>query len=210
MSISKKKAGVILLIIAVIGFGYWLFHEDEVVPDFSSNNKIELIAHVLRNRNADKIREAGYGIPSDSVIRRLGGIDMLEMDGELNLKVRVPSPDDSEILVLFSTVDDGKKINGTFFLDKEWNIIYSSYHTIGEDNTRKEVKLTDSQEKELLQKVQITNVDLAFIRKKGRREIRVGCRKNRRCRGAVMKGRDMRSYVSRSVTDEQAFKKCRS
>ena len=154
MLISKKKAGGILLIIAVIGFGYWLFHEDEVVPDFSSNNKIELIANVLRNRNADKIREAGYGIPSDSVIRRLGGIDMLEMDGELNLKVRVPSPDDSEILVLFSTVDDGKKINGTFFLDKEWNIIYSSYHTIGEDNTRKEVKLTDSQEKELLQKVQ--------------------------------------------------------
>ena len=51
---------------------------------------------MLRNRNADKIREAGYGIPSDSVIRRLGGIDMLEMDGELNLKVRVPSPDDSE------------------------------------------------------------------------------------------------------------------
>jgi len=44
--------------------------------------------------------------------------------------------------------------DGTFFLDKEWNIIYSSYHTIGEDNTRKEVKLTDSQEKELLQKVQ--------------------------------------------------------
>ena len=34
MSISKKKAGVILLIIAVIGFGYWLFHEDEVVPTF--------------------------------------------------------------------------------------------------------------------------------------------------------------------------------
>ena len=79
---------------------------------------------------------------------------MLEMDGELNLKVRVPSSDDKEMLVLFSAVHDGKEINGTFFLDKEWNIIYSSYHTIGEDNTRKEVKLTDSQEKELLQKVQ--------------------------------------------------------
>ena len=153
MSISKKKAGVILLIIAVIGFGYWLFHEDEVIPDFSSNNKIELIAHVLRNRNADKIREAGYGIPSDSVIRRLGGIDMLEMDGELNLKVRVPSPDDSEILVLFSTVEDGKEVNGSFFLDKEWNVI-TDYEVVEKDGTRKKVKLTDSQEKELLQKVQ--------------------------------------------------------
>ena len=153
MSISKKKAGMILLIIAVIGFGYWLFHGDEVVPDFSSNNKIELIANVLENRNADKIREAGYGIPSDSVIRRLGGIDHLEIDGEVKLTVRVPSPDDSEMLVLFSTVEDGKEVNGGFFLDKEWNVI-TDYEVVEKDKTRKKVKLTDSQEKELLQKVQ--------------------------------------------------------
>ena len=154
MSISKKKAGVILLIIAVIGFGYWLFHEDEVVPDFSSNNKIELIANVLRNRNADKIREAGYGIPSDSVIRRLGGIDHLEIDGEVKLTVRVPSSDDSEMLVLFSTVEDGKEVDGGFFLDKEWNIINPDYEVFEKDNMRKKVKLTDSQKKELVQKAQ--------------------------------------------------------
>ena len=153
MSISKKKAGVILLIIAVIGFGYWLFHEDEVVPDFSSNNKIELIANVLRNRNADKIREAGYGIPSDSSIRRLGWIDYLEIDGEVKLTVRVPSPDDSEMLVLFSTVGDGKEVSGAFFMDKEWNAI-TDYEVVEKDKTRKKVQLTDSQEKELLQKVQ--------------------------------------------------------
>ena len=153
MSISKKKAGVILLIIAVIGFGYWLFHEDEVVPDFSSNNKIELIANVLRNRNADKIREAGYGIPSDSVIRRLGGIDHLEIDGEVKLTVNDPSSYDKKMLVLFSTVEDGKEVNGSFFLDKEWNVI-TDYEVVEKDNTRKKVILTDSQEKELLQIVQ--------------------------------------------------------
>ena len=152
MSISKKKAGVILLIIAVIGFGYWLFHEDEVVPDFSSNNKIELIANVLRNRNADKIREAGYGIPSDSSIRRLGWIDYLEIDGELKLTVNVPNSDDKEMLVLFSTVEDGKEVNGSFFLDREWKII-SDYEVVEKDGTKKEIKLTDSQDKELLQKV---------------------------------------------------------
>ena len=154
MSVPKKKAGVILLIIAVIGFGYWLFHEDEVVPDFSANNKIELIANVLINRNADKIREAGYGIPSDSVIRRLGGIDHLEIDGEVKLTVRVPSPDDSEMLVLFSTVEDGKEVDGGFFLDKEWNIINPDYEVFEKDNMRKKVKLTDSQKKELVQKAQ--------------------------------------------------------
>ena len=154
MSISKKKAGVILLIIAVIGFGYWLFHEDEVVPDFSSNNKIELIVNVLRNRNADKIREAGYGIPSDSVIRRLGWIDYLEIDGEVKLTVNDPSSNDKKMLVLFSTVEDGKEVNGGFFLDKEWNIINPDYEVFEKDNMRKKVKLTDSQKKEVLQKVQ--------------------------------------------------------
>lgn len=148
MSISKKKAGVILLIIAVIGFGYWLFHEDEVVPDFSSNNKIELIANVLENRNADKIREAGYGIPSDSSIRRLGWIDYLEIDGEVKLTVNDPSSNFEKMLVLFSTVEDGKEVNGSFFLDKEWNVI-TDYEVVEKDKTRKKVKLTDSQEKEL-------------------------------------------------------------
>ena len=37
-------------------------------------------------------------------------------------------------------------------------------------------------------------------KKKGR------CRENGLCRAAVMKGRNMRSSVSRSVTDEQSFK----
>lgn len=154
MSISKKKAGVILLIIAVIGFGYWLFHEDEVVPDFSSNNKIELIANVLRNRNADKIREAGYGISSDESIRRLGFIAQLDIDGESKLSVSVPNSDDKEMFVLFSTVEDGKEVNGLFSLDKEWNIVNSAYEVVEKDGTKKEIKLTDSQEKELLQKVQ--------------------------------------------------------
>lgn len=72
----------------------------------------------------------------------------------MKLTVRVPSPDDSEMLVLFSTVEDGKEVSGGFFLDKEWNIINPDYEVFEKDNTRKKVKLTDSQEKEFLQKVQ--------------------------------------------------------
>ena len=67
--------------------------------------------------------------------------------------VRVPSPDDSEMLVLFSTVEDGKEVSGAFFMDKEWNIINPDYEVVEKDGTKKEIKLTDSQEKEFLQKV---------------------------------------------------------
>jgi len=43
---------------------------------------------------------------------------------------------------------------------------------------------------------------LPLFERKGEKKREVGCRKNGLCRGAVMKGRDMRSFVSRSVTDE--------
>ena len=59
-----------------------LFVPDEPpAPNFSSKNKIELLARILDHRNANTIREASYGIPSDAEIRRVGGIDHLEMDG---------------------------------------------------------------------------------------------------------------------------------
>ena len=63
----------------------WLLFvpDEQPVPNFSSKNKIELLARILDHRNANAIREASYGIPSDAEIRRVGGIDQLEMDGDL-------------------------------------------------------------------------------------------------------------------------------
>ena len=52
-------------------------------------------------------------------------------------------------------------------------------------------------------------MDFASFERKGEKKREVRCRKYSRCRGAVMKGRDMRSYVFRSVTDEQTFKNVR-
>ena len=50
---------------------------------------------------------------------------------------------------------------------------------------------------------------LPLFERKGEKKREVGCRKNGLCRGAVMKGRDMRSFVSRSVIDEGALQKLR-
>ena len=48
---------------------------------------------------------------------------------------------------------------------------------------------------------------LPSFERKGEKKREVRCRKHSRCRGAVMKGRNMRSSVSRSVTDEGALQK---
>ena len=83
MSVLKK--GLIFLLLGMTVLVAWLLFvpDEQPAPNFSSKNKIELLARILDHRNANTIREAGYGIPSDAEIRRVGGIDQLEMDGDL-------------------------------------------------------------------------------------------------------------------------------
>lgn len=100
------------------------------------------------------MREAGYGIPSDAEIRRVGGIDQLKMDGDLKWMVRVPSSDDNQILITSSTIIEGEKINVAFSLDKEWRLLHASYFHTEKDRTTKRVEVSDSQQTELLEKVQ--------------------------------------------------------
>jgi len=47
-----------------------------------------------------------------------------------------------------------KKINVAFSLDKEWELLHASYFHTEKDGTTKRVKVSDSQKKELLEKVQ--------------------------------------------------------
>lgn len=154
MSVLKK--GIIFLLLGMSVLVFWLlFIPDGLpAPNFSSKNKIELVARILDRRNANAIREAGYGIPSDAEIRRLGGIDHLELDGDLNWIVRVPSQDDNKILVTSSTIIDGKKIDLVYSLDKEWGLLDASYYYTEEDGTTKRVEISETQQKELVEKVQ--------------------------------------------------------
>ena len=134
----------------------WLLFVPNEQPalNFSSKNKIELLARILDHRNANTIRKAGYVIPSDAEIRRVGGIDQLEMDGDLKWMVRVPSPDDNKILITSSTIIEGEKIDVAFSLDKEWVLLHASYFHTEKDGTTNRVGVSDSQQTELLEKVQ--------------------------------------------------------
>lgn len=154
MSVLKK--GTIFLLLGMSVLVFWLlFIPDEFpAPNFSSKNKIELVARILDHRHANAIREAGYRIPSDAEIRRFGGIDHLEMDGDLKWIVRVPSQDDNRILITSSIIIDGKKIDLAYSLDKEWGLLHASYNYTEEDGTTKRVEISESQQKELVEKVQ--------------------------------------------------------
>ena len=140
----------------ITAFAIWLLFwpDDKPEPDFTSANKIELLASILTEDNVAAIRAAGYGISDDPVIRRWG-INKLKISGKLNLDVRPPtSLEDSELLIHFSTTIDGKEIDVAFFLDKKLNLIDSGYDSIDKDGTRKKIEIDKPQEKELLHQVQ--------------------------------------------------------
>lgn len=65
----------------------------------------------------------------------------------------MPSQDDNRILVTSSTIIDGKKIDLVYSLDKEWSLLHASYYT-EEDGTTKRVEISETQQKELVEKVQ--------------------------------------------------------
>lgn len=68
--------------------------------------------------------------------------------------VRVPSPDDNKILITSSTIIEGEKIDVAFSLDKEWVLLHASYFHTEKDGTTNRVGVSDSQQTELLEKVQ--------------------------------------------------------
>ena len=109
---------MIFLLLGMTVLVAWLLFvtDEQPAPNFSSKNKIELLARILDHRNANAIREAGYGIPTDAKIRHVGGIDHLEMDGDLKWIVGVPSQDDNKNLITSSTIIEGEKNKCSLFI----------------------------------------------------------------------------------------------
>ena len=154
MSVRKKIISILLLIITAFAIWLLFWPDDKPEPDFTSANKIELLASILTEDNVAAIRAAGYGISDDPVIRRWG-INKLKISGKLTLDVHPPtSLEDSELLIHFSTTIDGKEIDAGFFVDKELKLTYSRYTYIDKDGTRKKIEIDKPQEKELLHQVQ--------------------------------------------------------
>ena len=66
----------------------------------------------------------------------------------------VPSPDDNKILITSSTIIENEKIDVAFSLDKEWGLLHASYFHTEKDGFINRVEVSDSQQTELLEKVQ--------------------------------------------------------
>ena len=63
----------------------------QVKESFKQDDKIVVLEHLLASEKyASDIRKAGYIIPPDGAFRLDGGINPLEIEGDLNLKIAYP------------------------------------------------------------------------------------------------------------------------
>ena len=101
---------------------------------------------------ASDIRKAGYIIPPDGAIRFDGGINPLEIEGDLHLKIAHPGG--NEVTVFFETESDGSIINCQYVLNDNLDIVRSYYSHINKQNINEQVSISQSEEARLLKIVQ--------------------------------------------------------
>lgn len=115
---------------------------------FEERDNIAVLQHLMASEKyAPDIRKAGYVVPPDGAIRLDGGIDSIEIKGDIDLKIS--NPGRNEVTVLFETTVKEEKIDVYYILDNQLTIKRSYYSNIS--NQKKEsVNISQAEEERLL------------------------------------------------------------
>ena len=127
----------------------------QLKESFKQDDKIAVLEHLLASEKyASDIRKAGYIIPPDGAIRLDGVIYPLEIEGDIHLKIGSPQKQDKDFQVFFITQVNGKQTYVAFVLDKNLNLLYTSYSQDNSEEIREGVSIPQSEEACLLKIVQ--------------------------------------------------------
>ena len=137
-------------------FTYNHFQQSSALKEaFEKNERIEVLHRLTSSEKyASDIHKAGYTIPSDGAIRLDGVIYPLEIEGDMHLKIGSPQKQDKDFQVFFITQVNGKQTYVAFVLDKNLNLIYSSYSQQNGNGKREIVSVSQAEEDYLLRSVQ--------------------------------------------------------
>ena len=120
---------------------------------FEKNKRIEVLQRLMASEKyASDIRKAGYTIPPDGAIRLDGGIDSIEIKGDMDLKIS--NPGRNEVTVLFETTVKEEKIDVYYILDNQLTIKRSYYSNISNQKIKESVDISQAEEERLLKNVQ--------------------------------------------------------
>ena len=135
-------------------FTYNHFQQSSVLKEaFEKNERIEVLHRLTASEKyAPDIRKAGYVVPPDGAIRLDGGIDSIEIKGDIDFKISHPGR--NGVTAYFEIEIDGKITSALYELDKNFDITSSTYFQINEKNINERVNISQSEEERLLKIVQ--------------------------------------------------------
>ena len=135
-------------------FAYNHFQQSSTLKEaFEKNERIEVLHRFTASEKyAPDIRKAGYVVPPDGAIRLDGGIDSIEIKGDIDLKIS--NPGRNEVTVLFEITAKEEKIDVYYILDNQLTIKRSYYSNISNQKIKESVDISQAEEERLLKIVQ--------------------------------------------------------
>ena len=135
-------------------FAYNHFRQSSTLKEaFEKNERIEVLHRLMASEKyAPDIRKAGYVVPPDGAIRLDGGIDSIEIKGDIDLDIS--NPGKNGVTAYFRIEIDGKITSVLYELDKNFDIVSSAYFQINEKNIKESVIIPQAEEERLLKIVQ--------------------------------------------------------
>ena len=155
----KQFKWLIVLFLVVLVPSYFTYNHfqqsNTLKVAFEKNDRIEVFHRLLESEKyAPDIRKAGFTIPPDGAIRLEGVIYPLEIEGDIHLKISPPQKQAKDFQLFFITQVNEKQTHVAFVLDKNLNLLYSSYSQENAKGTREIVSISQSEEARLLKIVQ--------------------------------------------------------
>ena len=158
--LDKLKQFKLLIVLSLfllaipLYFTYNHFQQSSVLKEaFEKNERIEVLHHLMASgKYASDIRKAGYVVPPDGAIRLDGGIDSIEIKGDIDLNIS--NPGQNGVTAYFRIEIDGKITSVLYELDKNFDLVSSAYFQINEKNIKESVTIPQAEEERLLKIVQ--------------------------------------------------------
>ena len=154
-----KKILIVIGSVIVLATGLNLYfqyqnHQEhmQLKTSFEERDNIAVLQRLMASgKYAPDIRKAGYVIPPDGAIRLDGGIASIEIKGDIDLKISYRG---RGVTAYFEIEIDGEITSVLYELDKNFDIVSSSYFQFNEKNIKESVTIPQAEEERLLKIVQ--------------------------------------------------------
>ena len=154
-----KKILIVIGSVIVLATGLNLYfqyqnHQEymQLKTSFEERDNIVVLQRLMASEKyASDIRKAGYVVPPDGAIRLDGGIDSIEIKGDIDLKISYRG---RGVTAYFEIEIDGKITSVLYELDKNFDLTSSAYFQINEKNINERVTIPKVEEERLLKIVQ--------------------------------------------------------